>query len=228
MAGAFGVFANRGLRVPESPILKIVDPTGKVVEDNLQPAGQRVLEEGVADTMNFVLKGPLESGTARGKGIGRPAAGKTGSTNDNFDAWFVGYTPNLSTAVSMGYDEGQKMANIKGVPTVFGGTIPASTWQGFMQQALDGVPPTDFDAPPPISNVEDEAARALRGGIDAGDKREAIATSPGGPYEIGVATTRPVAVPRTVPVGVPTVPPPPSTVTTLPPRRPGVLPPFGP
>ena len=195
MAAAFGVFANRGVRAPATPIVKIVDPAGKVIEDNLEPKGQRVLDEVVADTMNSVLKGPLESGTAKGKGIGRPAAGKTGSTNDNFDAWFVGYTPNLSTAVSIGYDEGKPLVGIKGVSTVFGGTIPASTWQGFMQQALENVPPTDFNAPPPISNVEDEAARALRGGIDAGDKREAIATSPGGPYEFGVATANPNTVP---------------------------------
>ena len=192
MAGAFGVFANRGIRVPETPILKIVDPTGRVVEDNLVPKGQVVVLEGpVADTMNSVLRGPLESGTARGKGIGRPAAGKTGSTNDNRDAWFVGYTPNLSTAVSMGYDEPKPMLGIKGVSTVFGGTIPASTWQGFMQQALEGVPPTDFNAPPPVSNVEDDALRALRGGIDAGDKREIIATSPGGPYEPAAAVAKP-------------------------------------
>jgi len=216
MAASYGVFANRGMRVPASPILKIVDANGRVVEDNLAPAGQRVLDEGVADTMNSVLKGPLESGTARGKGIGRPAAGKTGSTNDNFDAWFVGYTPSLSTAVSMGYDEGQKMANIKGVATVFGGTIPASTWQGFMQQALEGVPPTDFNAPPPVSTVEDNAQRALRGGIDAGDQRPAIPTAPGGPYEIGVATTRPSTPQRTVPPASTTLPP--STTTTI--RRP--------
>jgi len=212
MAAAFGVFANRGVRVPASPILKIVDPAGKVVEDNLQPAGQRVLEEAVADTMNFDLKGPLESGTARGKGIGRPAAGKTGSTNDNFDAWFVGYTPALSTAVSMGYDEGKPMQGIKGVATVFGGTIPASTWQGFMGQALASVPPTDFNAPPPISNVEDNAQRALRGGIDPGDQRQAIATGPGGPYEVGVGNPRPTTPPRTVP---PTTLVGPTTTTTI-------------
>jgi penicillin-binding protein 1A len=225
MAAAYSVFANRGVRVPATPIIKIVDPTGKVVEDNLQPVGQKVLEEGVADTMNSVLKGPLESGTARGKGIGRPAAGKTGSTNDNFDAWFVGYTPNLSTAVSMGYDEGKPMLGIKGVSTVFGGTIPASTWQAYMQQALDGVPPTDFNAPPPVGNVEDEAARALRGGIDAGVQRPAITTPPGGPYEIGITPPKPTTPQRSVPPAVATIPA--SSTTTV--RRPTtILPPFGP
>ncbi len=225
MAGAFGVFANRGVRAPATPIIKIVDPAGKVIEDNLEPKGQRVLEEGVADTMNSVLKGPLESGTARGKGIGRPAAGKTGSTNDNFDAWFVGYTPSLSTAVSIGYDEGKPLVGIKGVSTVFGGTIPASTWQGFMEKALENVPPTDFNAPPPISNVEDEAARSLRGGIDAGDKREAIATSPGGPYEFGGANPNPSPVQRTVPATTPTTLPAPTSTTTPPTttRRPSLL-----
>ena len=224
MAAAFGVFANRGVRVPATPIVKIVDKDGKVVEDNLQPNGTRVMEEGVADTMNGLLRGPLESGTAKGKGIGRPAAGKTGSTNDNFDAWFVGYTPNLSTAVSLGYDEGQPLKGIKGVSTVFGGTIPAATWQGFMNQALEGVPPTDFNVPPPVSNVEDEARRRERGLIDPGDKREAIGTSPGGPYEIiggnvrPTPTTRPVApTSTTIPLS--------TTTTTTTTRRTGL---FGP
>jgi penicillin-binding protein 1A len=213
MAGAFGVFANRGMRVPATPVIKIVDPRGTVIEDNLQPKATRVLEEKVADTMNAVLTGPIESGTARGKGIGRPAAGKTGSTNDNFDAWFVGYTPALSTAVSMGYDEGKPLVGIKGVSTVFGGTIPASTWQAFMQQALENVPPTDFTAPPPVSNVEDDVQRDLRGGIDAGDKREIIATSPGGPYETGGGNARPVA-PRPAPQPVATTTTLPATTTT--------------
>ena len=213
MAGAYGVFANRGVRVPNTPIIKIVDREGTVVEDNLEPKGERVMDEKVADTMNAMLRGPLEAGTAKGKGIDRPAAGKTGSTNDNFDAWFVGYTPNLSTAVSMGYDEGQPLKGIKGVSTVFGGTIPASTWQGFMKAALEGVPPTDFNAPPPISNVEDEARRAERGGIDPGDKREVIETSPGGPYEMGGTGARQPTGPRTV-TPTSTIPLPASTTTT--------------
>ncbi|MEO5679055.1 MAG: penicillin-binding transpeptidase domain-containing protein, partial [Acidimicrobiales bacterium] len=214
MAAAYSVFANRGVRVPATPIIKIVDRDGNVLEDNLDPKGERVMDEGVADTMNGLLRGPLESGTARGKGIDRPAAGKTGSTNDNFDAWFVGYTPNLATAVSLGYDEGQTMKNIKGVSTVFGGTIPAATWQGFMKQALEGVPPTDFNAPPPVSNVEDETRRRERGLIDPGDKREAILTSPGGPYEVGSVTTKPPTGPRATAPGATTVPATGSTTST--------------
>jgi len=217
MAGAYGVFANRGVRVPNTPIIKIVDREGKVVEDNLQPKGERVMDEGTADTMNNLLRGPLESGTARGKGIDRPAAGKTGSTNDNLDAWFVGYTPNLATAVSMGYDEGQPLKGIKGVPTVFGGTIPASTWQAFMREALQGVPPTDFNAPAPVGSVEDETRHRERGLIDPGDKREAIATSPGGPYEMG-GGAKAVTQPRPVTPPASTIPPPTITTTTTRPR----------
>ena len=174
--------------------------------------------------MNGLLRGPLESGTAKGKGIGRPAAGKTGSTNDNLDAWFVGYTPNLSTAVSLGYDEGQPLKNIKGVSTVFGGTIPATTWQGFMQAALENVPPTDFDAPPPVSSVEDEVRRQERGLIDPGDKREAIATSPGGPYEIIAGTAKPTTTTRPVaPTTTSTVPTADNTTSTSTTRRRGLI-----
>ncbi len=222
MAAAYGVFANRGIRVPVTPIVKIVDRDGKSVEDNLQPKGERVMDEGIADTMNSLLRGPIEAGTARGKGIDRPAAGKTGSTNDNFDAWFVGYTPNLSTAVSLGYDEGQPLKNIKGVPTVFGGTIPASACQAFMLKALDGVPVTDFNAPPPISNVEDDTRRIERGLIDPGDKREAIATSPGGPYQVG-GNARPTPAPRPQAPVTSTIPTTTTTTTTPPVPRPGGL-----
>jgi penicillin-binding protein 1A len=178
MAAAYSVFANRGLRNPATPVVKVVDSTNKVLEDNLAPKNDRVLDETVADNMNQALQGPLQSGTARGKGIDRPAAGKTGTTNDSKDAWFVGYTPNLSVAVSMGYylPEPSKL---------FGGTIPASTWQAFMKQALANTPVAEFNAPAPITKVEDAILREKRGGIDPGERRNVANTGPGGPYEVG-------------------------------------------
>jgi penicillin-binding protein 1A len=159
MAASFGVFANRGEQQPATPVVRIVDPTGKVLEDNRSRRPERVLPTLVADQVNEVLTQVVQRGTGRAADIGRPngTAGKTGTSEDFGDAWFVGYTPQLSTAVWMGHaDSRRSMENIKGVARVYGGTIPAETWKNFMTRALDGVPTVDFvraaglpPAPPP-------------------------------------------------------------------------------
>ncbi|MDP1806993.1 MAG: penicillin-binding transpeptidase domain-containing protein, partial [Acidimicrobiales bacterium] len=151
MAAAYSVFAARGLQFSATPIIKVTDANGKILEDNTKRQGKRVLTEAVADNVTDALKGVINSGTGRGADIGRPdgTAGKTGSTDDNADAWFVGYTPALSTAIWMGYSDSntKSLKNIKGVSTVFGGTIPASTWKAYMGEALKGAPAADFPKP---------------------------------------------------------------------------------
>ena len=105
----------------------------------------------------------IDGGTGAAANIGRPAAGKTGSSQYNANAWFVGYTPTLSTAVWMGKTDGQGPAQallrIKGVPRVYGGTIPARTWKAFMTEALKDVPVTDFNEPAPITSIADRLRR---------------------------------------------------------------------
>ena len=164
MAAAYGVFAARGVQHPATPILKVTDANGKVLEDNTKRQGKRVLAEAVADNVTDALKGVINNGTGGGANIGRPdgSAGKTGSTDENKDAWFVGYTPALSTAIWMGYSTGndKSLKNIKGVSTVYGGTIPASTWKDYMGQALKSAPAADFPKP-----------AALSGDIGAGSRR---------------------------------------------------------
>jgi penicillin-binding protein 1A len=111
-----------------------------------------VIGQNIADNVNDVLKGVITSGTGTAADIGRPegTAGKTGTSEDYSDAWFVGYTKRLSTAVWMGYANSQRpLINIKGVAKVFGGTLPAETWKAFMEKALEGVPDEPF--PPPGS-----------------------------------------------------------------------------
>jgi len=157
MAAAYGVFANRGMQEAATPIVKVTDSTGKVLEDNRARAAKRVLAENVADQVNDVLKDVIGHGTGTAADIGRPngTAGKTGTAENYSNAWFVGYTPQLSTAVWMGYSDSLRpLVNIKGVSRVFGGTIPAKAWHDYMAAALDGVPPVDFvppskPAPPP-------------------------------------------------------------------------------
>ncbi len=151
MAAAFGVFSARGQQFPASPVVKVTGPDGKVLEDNTTRRPKRVLTQAVADEMNSVLTGGIEFGTGVGAQIGRPGgtAGKTGTSEGFGDAWFVGYTPELSTSVWMGYADSRKaMENIKGVAKVFGGTLPAATWKDYMGQALAGVPPSKFPVPP--------------------------------------------------------------------------------
>ena len=131
----------------------------------------------------------IESGTGTAADIGRPAAGKTGTTSNFTNAWFVGYTPTLSTAVWMGDadNESTPLRNIKGVPEVFGGTIPAETWRGFMIQALAGVPATDFSQPAPLRPLTAAISPAPAPVIGPGGQRSPASTPVGGPYRVSVA-----------------------------------------
>ena len=220
MASAFGVLGAGGRRVGPTPVLVATEPgprgERRVLEDNTQPQPKQVVPEAVADTVTDILKGVITSGTATAADIGRPAAGKTGTGQNFTNAWFVGYTPALSTAVWMGYsdDQATPLTGIKGVSRVFGGTIPARTWHDFMAAALKDVPATDFSEPPPISSL----ARAFRPpgagpgrgsvGVAPGSRRGLAGTGSGGPYEVApprlVVTARPP----------PTTPPPPTPVPT--------------
>ena len=235
MASAYSVFAARGLRAEPTPVLKITDREGKVIEDNTRSnRGKRVLEEAVADNVNQILKGVIEGGTGTRANIGRPAAGKTGTSQNWENAWFVGYTPTLSTAVWMGYKEGNiPMRGVQGVARVAGGTLPTKIWHDFMIRAVQGVEATDFTEPAPIESLADRAKREQRGGFDLGGGRDAAGLPGDGPYftnppvPTAVApTTTTTAVPEsttttTAPAATTTTtakPPATSTTTTTRPR----------
>ncbi|MDP1794390.1 MAG: transglycosylase domain-containing protein, partial [Acidimicrobiales bacterium] len=191
MASAYAVFANRGQRNPTTPIVTVRDSSGKLLIDNRERKAERVVDEIVADNVTALLRGVIEGGTGTGANIGRPAAGKTGSSQFNANAWFVGYTPTLSTAIWMGKTDGQgpnqALLRIKGVPRVFGGTIPARTWKAFMTDALKNVPVTDFNEPAPISSIADRLRNAERKGFDPGPRRDVRDVTSGEKYEFDVA-----------------------------------------
>jgi penicillin-binding protein 1A len=148
MAAGYSVFANHGIKPGVTPVAKLIDSDGKVLEDNTAPHGSRVLAAAVADWTTEMLRGPVERGTAASAvHLGRPAAGKTGTTNDYKDAWFVGFVPQLATAVWMGHSDGPKRLNVKGINGVYGGSFPAQTWNTYMKGALDGTPAVPFAAP---------------------------------------------------------------------------------
>ena len=148
MVGAYATFANMGVYHKPRFVSKVVWH-GKVVFDDSHDPGEQRIPPALAYEVNDVLKGVISNGTAVAARIGRPAAGKTGTTQDYRDAWFVGYTPDLATAVWMGYPKTEKsMYNIKGVPRVTGGSFPARIWRDFTSEVLQGVDGSDWQRPP--------------------------------------------------------------------------------
>ena len=103
-----------------------------------------MIADWVAETVTDILEQNIQAGTGTGAAIGRPAAGKTGTTEEHSDAWFCGYTPNLSTTVWVGYPQGEiPMTSVHGI-SVAGGTFPAQIWRLFMGSALDGTREWEF------------------------------------------------------------------------------------
>ena len=154
MASAYGTFATLGRRAEATPVLWVRKPDGKFLVDNRKPEVKRVVDEHIAYNVTDILKGVITQGTGTRADIGRPAAGKTGTAQEFRDAWFVGYTPTLSTSVWIGdRSKPTPLRNIKGLERVTGGSIPAETWKAFMSEALKDVPVTDFDVPPPPTTL---------------------------------------------------------------------------
>jgi penicillin-binding protein 1A len=149
MASAYATLAAQGVYSEPMAIRKVVLANGKVDDEAGwgKPKRKRVLSDGVAYEVTRILERNIESGTGTNAAIGRPAAGKTGTTDNFADAWFCGYTPTLSTAVWVGYPKAQvEMDDVHGI-RVAGGTFPAMIWGRFMSAALAGVPVTDWPAP---------------------------------------------------------------------------------
>jgi len=140
IASAYGVLANQGVHVNPITVIKIVDRTGKVLEQ-VVPKEKAVVNERSAYILTDMLRGVINNGTGTAANIGRPAAGKTGTTSDYKDAWFVGYTPDLVASVWVGYDSGEYLNGITG------GGLPATIWRAFMQKALAKTPARDFFKP---------------------------------------------------------------------------------
>jgi penicillin-binding protein 1A len=146
MAAAYATLANSGTSIQPTTIKQITLPTGETVLPQ-----QRVVETAVSPGSAWLITRTLQevvrSGTGTAAAIGRPVAGKTGTTNDYADAWFVGYTPQLVTAVWVGYPQGRvPMTSVHGI-RVYGGTFPARIWQAFMARAHVGVPVRQFVIP---------------------------------------------------------------------------------
>ncbi|MBI2264819.1 MAG: penicillin-binding protein 1A [Armatimonadetes bacterium] len=141
MATAVATLANEGIKIEPTPFKIIKDVHGNIIENHLFPQAHEVVSAYTALTMTTMLRGVIESGTGTRAQIGRPAAGKTGTTSDFRDAWFVGYTPDMAASVWMGNDDYTPM-NYS-----FGGHMPAAIWAEFMKQALANTPKNEFGRP---------------------------------------------------------------------------------
>lgn len=140
MAGAYATFASNGWHSEPTVIVRVTDSSGNVILDNT-PKPQLLLDPWATASLTTVLKGVINGGTAPLAAIGRPAAGKTGTTNSERDVWFVGYVPQMSTAVWIGNDNYRPLG--KGVT---GGGYAAPIWRDFMREALKNEPVKRFPA----------------------------------------------------------------------------------
>ncbi|HET8652897.1 MAG TPA: transglycosylase domain-containing protein [Gaiellaceae bacterium] len=151
MASAYATLAAGGMYSEPMAIRKVVLPGGNEDKDAGwgKPQRRRVVADWVANEVTKILEENIDSGTGTNAGVffSRPAAGKTGTTDDHTDAWFCGYTPTLSTTVWVGYPQGQvPMENVHGI-SVAGGTFPAIIWNLFMRSAIGNTAEVDFPEP---------------------------------------------------------------------------------
>ncbi|MEN9245657.1 MAG: PBP1A family penicillin-binding protein [Thermostichales cyanobacterium SRBZ-1_bins_19] len=143
MTRAYAAFANGGYAVEPTLLMQVVDRTGQVLKDG-DPQLKPVLDPWSVAVINQILQGVVTSGTGRAARLddGRPVAGKTGTTSDFRDAWFIGYTPQLVTAIWIGNDNNRPMA-----PGTAGGAFVAPVWKRFMTVAMRDQPRESFPVP---------------------------------------------------------------------------------
>ncbi len=148
MATAYATFAGRGERRSPQLLLDVLDREGNVI-DRFASSSERALSSQQADIITAILGDVIASGTGRSAAVdGVPTAGKTGTTQDYRDAWFVGYTPKFTTAVWVGFpDSNRSMLNVAGFEQVTGGSLPAVIWRDVTAAAHRGVEPGSFSAP---------------------------------------------------------------------------------
>ena len=138
MTSAYGTFANDGVHVEPVAIVKVLNQKGEVLEE-AHPKSEQVLKKSTANNLTSMLMGVIARGTGTRANIGRPAAGKTGTTDNYQDAWFVGYVPDLVTGVWVGCDDNARMGSMTG------GTTPATIWKAFMSKVVQGMPNKNFN-----------------------------------------------------------------------------------
>lgn len=151
MASAYGTFANRGSYV-EPTIIKEVKTSGGTSVYRQDPSGENRISAFTSDEVNYALESVVTNGTgSTAQALGRPSAGKTGTTDENKSAWYVGYTPQLSAAVSFSKEDANgntiTLSGTGGLGSVSGGSFPAAIWTSFAIGFHEGLPVEDFNEP---------------------------------------------------------------------------------
>ncbi|EXL09672.1 transglycosylase domain-containing protein [Aquamicrobium defluvii] len=190
LTAAYVPFANGGYRPQVHFVRRVTTAKGKVLYEYTGGSAPRVLKPEIVGMMNAMMMGTVEIGTARKAAFAWPAAGKTGTSQNSRDAWFVGYTANLTTGVWFGNDDAKPMKNVTG------GALPAQAWHEFMVAAHEGVPvarlPGSWQPAPASVAPAQEAPPALP---------PAVVGKPANPAPQRVTPVPPAAVPRpSVPV----------------------------
>jgi penicillin-binding protein 1A len=214
-ASGYSTLANQGLHVDPTPFRLVKDSLGNVVLDNQYPQASDVISAGTAFIVTSILEDVISKGTGYPNAvIGRPAAGKTGTTSNFRDAWFVGFTPDLVAAVWLGNDDYSRMNES------YGGNVPARVWARFMKAALNGTPQHDFPVP------ADEVTKMA--GCGGGNEYYLKGAEPyslcGGAYAANAQPYATLAPYASLPPA-PTLPPQPTLPPTQPPPPEPTLPP---
>ncbi|KOP24429.1 penicillin-binding protein [Hapalosiphon sp. MRB220] len=145
MASAYATFANYGWQSPPTMIARVTDSSGNILIDNT-PKPKLVLNPWASAAILDVMQTVVQKGTGRGAAIGRPVAGKTGTTSSEKDIWFIGTVPQLTTAIWVGRDDNRQLSR-----HATGGGMVAPIWSDFMQKALEDVPVKSFKRPSEFS-----------------------------------------------------------------------------
>ena len=155
VANAYATFAAQGIKAKPYLVTSVIGSNKGVLYEG-KPQTEEVFSKEVMADLTYALKGVVNGGTgAAALGLGRPAAGKTGTSQSNASAWFSAYTPQLAASVSFFRDDATQTLNgIGGLTSVTGGTFPARIWTAFMKGALKGEPVMDFPAPSNIGGLE--------------------------------------------------------------------------
>jgi membrane peptidoglycan carboxypeptidase len=156
VANSYATFAANGVRAKPFMVKEVLGPNkGILYQSRIET--EQVFDESVMADLNYALGEVVRSGTAASalRGFGRPAAGKTGTSQSNASAWFSGYTPQLATSIAFYRDDAtQSLNGIGGLTSVTGGSFPARIWNAYMKVALKGEPKLDFPPPTNIGGSE--------------------------------------------------------------------------
>ena len=196
VANAYATFAARGVRATPTTLRRVGTADGRTLYTPTTTP-ERTIDENTADLVNHALQSVVNNGTGRpAQALGRPVAGKTGSTDEYLSAWFAGYTPQLATAVTFSKDDKAgnpfSLSGTGGMPQFYGSGYPARVWTAYMIGALDGTPvqqfttPTAFPTgagllppPPPAPIPPDPVATPGHPHRDPADHRRATSSTAG-------------------------------------------------